>query len=260
MKKLINNNRFLSLIIGLVLAAFLTSCSKDTAGGEEVGKKPLSEEPTKDVNSYFDKIKDENNLEGNFPFVNRYYFDENKNVKPEPSDYFLRKVTFDSNMDEKDVEYNMYYTKSKYDKENKFVGNEFSIKIFKDDLKKSAMWNVDTREYYYMSLKIKTSNNDFITGYCLLNYYWHNGYYKELKTRFNNKITHLYLYKTSVTGSATKENAAHELYILIENPTKEKIKEIEDYKGIVFKRGGFHSEEDKKFISLHEYKNIYWGF
>ena len=87
MKKLINNNRFLSLIIGLVLAAFLTSCSKDTAGGEEVGKKPLSEEPTKDVNSYFDKIKDESNLEGSIKYYHviisttmRMYYPNRPNI------------------------------------------------------------------------------------------------------------------------------------------------------------------------------------
>ena len=53
MKIEINNNRFLSLIIGLVLAVFLTSCSKDTVRGEETDRKPLPEEPTKDVNSFF---------------------------------------------------------------------------------------------------------------------------------------------------------------------------------------------------------------
>lgn len=257
MKKLTNNNRFLSLIIGLVLAAFLTSCSKDTAGGEEVGKKPLSEEPTKDVNSFFDKIKDENNLEGKYKVLPRYYLDDDENVLPEPPEYFQRKVTFDTNVEEEYDYAMLFHSKKRHELDP--GRTKFNVVIFKNIEKVTypAMWYVDRREWYELRINIKTPNNGEAYRECLVRYKEKEGrygtYYYE---SFDKKINHLYLYKTTVGAASVKSSQKHILYVLFLNPTKEDIKKLEDYKEMIYKKGKFFSESGY-FNNIQEYNELY---
>lgn len=257
MKKLTNNNRFLSLIIGLVLAVSLTSCSKDTVGGEETGRKPLPEEPTKDVNSFFDKIKDESNLEGKYKVLPRYYLDDDENVLPEPPEYFQRKVTFDTNVEE---EYNyamLFHSQKRHELDP--GKTKFHTVIFKNIEKVTypAMWYVDRREWYELRVTIKTPNNGYAYRECLVRYDEEKGkygtyYYKS----FEKKINHLYLYKTTVGTASVKDSQKHILYVLFLNPTKEDIKKLEDYKEIIYKKGKFFRESGY-FNNIQEYNELY---
>lgn len=257
MKIEINNNRFLSLIIGLVLAVFLTSCSKDTVGGEETDRKPLPEEPTKDVNSFFDKIKDESNLEGKYKVLPRYYLDDDENVLPEPPEYFQRKVTFDTNVEE---EYNyamLFHSQKRHELDP--GKTKFHTVIFKNIEKVTypAMWYVDRREWYELRVTIKTTNNGYAYRECLVRYDEEKGkygtyYYKS----FDKKINHLYLYKTTVGTASVKGSQKHVLYVLFLNPTKEDIKKLEDYKEMIYKKGKFFSESGY-FNNIQEYNELY---
>ena len=256
MKKLTNNNRFLSLIIGLVLAVFLTSCSKDTVGGEETDRKPLPEEPTKDVNSYFDKIKDESNLEGKYKVLPRYYLDDDENVLPEPPEYFQRKVTFDTNVEE-EYDYAMLFHSQKRHELDP-GRTKFHVVIFKNIEKVTypAMWYVDRREWYELRINIKTPNNGKAYRECLVRYDESEGkygtyYYKS----FDKKINHLYLYKTTVGTASVKGSQKHILYVLFLNPTKEDIKKLEDYKEMVYKKGKFFNEYGS-FENIQEYDKL----
>ncbi|WP_454959093.1 hypothetical protein [Capnocytophaga sputigena] len=256
MKKLTNNNRFLSLIIGLVLAVFLTSCSKDTAGGEEVGKKPLSEEPTKDVNSFFDKIKDESNLEGKYKVLPRYYLDDDENVLPEPPEYFQRKVTFDTNAEE-EYEYSMvFHSRKRHELDP--GRTKFHVVIFKNIEKVTypAMWYVDRREWYELIVKVKTSTNRYGYFYkeCLVRYDESKGRYGTYYyTSFEKKINHLYLYKTFVKTNDVKDSQKHALYVLFINPTKQDIEKLEENKENIYNKGGFFDKYGR-FENIQEYK------
>jgi lipoprotein len=260
MKKLTNNNRFLSLIIGLVLAVFLTSCSKDVVGGEETGRKPLPEEPTKDVNSFFDKIKDENNLEGKYKVLPRYYLDDDENVLPEPPEYFQRKVTFDTNVEEEYDYAMLFHSRKRHELDP--GRTKFHVVIFKNIEKVTypAMWYVDRREWYGLSVNIKMPNNRYTYKECLVDYKEKEGrygtyYYKS----FEKKINHLYLYKTTVGTPSVKDSQKHELYVLFLNPTKEDIKKLEDYKEMVYKKGKFFNEYGS-FENIQEYDKLYRNY
>ena len=257
MKKLTNNNRFLSLIIGLILAVFLTSCSKNTVGGEETDRKPLPEEPTKDVNSFFDKIKDENNLEDKYKVLPRYYLDDDENVLPEPPEYFQRKVTFDTNVEE-EYEYSMlFHSRKRHELDP--GRTKFHTVIFKNIEKVTypAMWYVDRREWYELLINIKTPNNGKAYRECLVRYDENEGkygtyYYKS----FEKKINHLYLYKTTIGATSAKGSQKHILYVLFLNPTKEDIKKLEDYKEMIYKKGKFFRESGY-FNNIQEYNELY---
>jgi lipoprotein len=260
MKKLTNNNRFLSLIIGLVLAVFLTSCSKDVVGGDEVGKQPLPEEPnnSKSVQSYFEKIKDENNLESKYKVLQRYYLDDDENVLPEPSDYFKRKVTFDTNLDE-EYEYSMVFHSQKRHELDPGI-SKFHTVIFKDVEKVSypAMWYVDRREWYDLRVKIKTPTNGYSYSYkeCLVRHDESKGRYGTYYyTSFEKKINHLYLYKTFIKTNGEKDSQKRSLYVLFINPTKEDIGKLEENKENIYNKGGFFDKEGH-FENIQEYENL----
>ena len=257
MKKLINNNRFLSLIIGLVLAVSLTSCSKDTVGGEETGRKPLPEEPTKDVNSFFDKIKDESNLEGKYKVLPRYYLDDDENVLPEPPEYFQRKVTFDTNVEEEYDYAMLFHSRKRHELDP--GRTKFNVVIFKNIEKVTypTMWYVDRREWYELRINIKTPNNGEAYRECLVKYDENEGRYGTYYyTSFEKKINHLYLYKTTIGTGSVKGSQKQTLYVLFLNPTKEDIKKLEDYKEMIYKKGKFFDEEGE-FESIQEYNELY---
>ena len=259
MKIEINNNRFLSLIIGLVLAVFLTSCSKDTVGGEETDRKPLPEEPTKDVNSYFDKIKDENNLEGNFEFAQRLYFDENKRLTTEPDFHLLRKVTFSTNASFDEVQYNMdFFSKTKIGDGSTNI-SAFSFNIFRNFLTKPSVWNVSTEEEYGLRIRIKgISNTESGILALVSNKFNHDLTFKQRDyMTFNQKVTHLYLYKTTLPIDLTKSNEKQNLYILLVNPTKYDISKIEKYKDGMYRRGDF-VRKDGIFSRFLLFSDVNW--
>ena len=260
MKKLINNNRFLSLIIGLVLAVSLTSCSKDTVGGEETDRKPLPEEPTKDVNSFFDKIKDESNLEGKYKVLPRYYLDDDENVLPEPPEYFQRKVTFDTNVEEEYDYAMLFHSRKRHELDP--GRTKFNVVIFKNIEKVTypAMWYVDKREWYGLRVGVKLPNNKYTYKECLVRYKEDEGkygtYYYE---SFDKKINRLYLYKTTIGTGSVKGSQKHILYVLFLNPTKEDIKKLEDYKEMVYKKGKFFNEYGS-FENIQEYDKLYRNY
>ncbi|WP_315424699.1 hypothetical protein [Capnocytophaga sputigena] len=261
MKKLTNNNRFLSLIIGLILAVFLTSCSKNTVGGDEVGKQPLPEEPNnsksaQSVQSYFEKIKDENNLESKYKVLQRYYLDDDENVLPEPPDYFKRKVTFDTNVEE---EYNytmLFHSRKRH--ELATGETKFHTIIFKEseNISYPAMWYVDRREWYELRVKIKTSANGSIYKECLVKHDKskgiHGTYYY---TSFEQRINHLYLYKTFVKTNGVKDSQKRAIYVLFINPRKKDIEKLEENKENIYKEGGFFDEEGY-FENIQEYEKL----
>ena len=260
MKKLTNNNRFLSLIIGLILAVFLTSCSKNTVGGDEVGKQPLPEEPNnsksaQSVQSYFEKIKDESNLESKYKVLQRYYLDYDENVLPEPPEYFQRKITFDTNIEE-EYEYSMVFHSQKRHELDPGK-TKFHTVIFKNIEKVTypAMWYVDRREWYELIVKVKTSTNRYGYFYkeCLISYDERKGKYGTYYyTSFEKKINHLYLYKTFVETNGVKDSQKHVLYVLFVNPTKKDIEKLEENKENIYNKGGFFNEKGR-FENIQEY-------
>jgi|GEM_PF-645996 putative proline-rich receptor-like protein kinase PERK6 len=298
MKKLTNNNRFLTLIIGLVLAVFLTSCSKDSNddvvdnnkktekpnnngdnkgkgndgnsnngnsndGGYNNGRNSVTEIldnqtlPPRSVEEYFDKIKDEASIEKHFKRVNRkfYWYDGKLIVGGRKDAYNI--VTFDSNLSEEvEYEFTQYSPTKKYRDENRRF---FEEPIFYERyINYPAMWNVQRDEQFGVKMRFKTTKGEYfdLTRGLRTDYKDEPPAY----TEFKDRVTHVFLYKTSVEGVYKGKKEKHYLYLLIKNPTREIINKIESKKVDFLERGKFHIYNGIHiFVNFYNYNDFFWN-
>ena len=292
MKKLTNNNRFLSLIIGLVLAAFLTSCSKDgnddvidnnkkiekpDNNGNDKGKsgdgnsndggynKEDSDQeildnqtlPPRSVEEYFNNIKDEASVTKHFKRVNRKFYDYNGKLIYGGRDDARNIVTFDSNLSEEvEYEFTQYSPTKIPHHENRRFFEEFIF--YGRYINYPAMWNVQRDEEFGMTIKFKTTKGkDFeLIGGLRTNYRNEPRAY----TKFKDRVTHIFLYKTQVEGVYRGKKEKHYLYLLIKNPTREIINKIESRKVALFERGKFHRDNRIGiFDNFYNYEDFFWN-
>lgn len=291
MKKLTNNNRFLSLIIGLVLAVFLTSCSKDSNdnvvdnnkktekpnnSGNDKGKgddgnsndggyhnerdsdtEILDNQtlPPKSVEEYFDKIKDETSVTKHFKRVDRkFYGYDGKFIYGGRKDAY-NIVTFDSNLSEEvEYEFTQYSPTRIYRDENRRF---FEEPIFYGTyINYPAMWNVQRDEQFGTTIRFKTTKGKYfdLIGGLETNYEGEPITY----TEFKDRVTHVFLYKTSVEGVYNGKKEKHYLYLLIKNPTREIINKIESKKVEFLERGRFHRRV-YIFDNFYNYDDFFWN-
>ena len=290
MKKLTNTNRFLSLIVGLVLAVFLTSCSKDSNddvidnnkkiekpnnSGNDKGKgdngnsndggynKEDSDQeildnqtlPPRSAEEYFDNIKDEASVTKHFKRVNRkFYGYDGKLIYGGRKDAY-NIVTFDSNLSE-EVEYEFIQyspTKIPHDENRRFF--EESI-FYGRYINYPAMWNVQRDEEFGTVIRFKTAKNKYFKLYGLETNRKGEPF---AYTKFKDRVTHVFLYKTQVEGVYMGKKEKHYLYLLIKNPTKEIINKIESKKVALFERGKFHRDNRIGiFDNFYNYDDFFW--
>lgn len=291
MKKLTNNNRFLSLIIGLVLAVFLTSCSKDSNNdvtdnnnkiekpnnnGNDKGKGDSGNSndsgynrgdsdqeildnqtlPPRSVEEYFDKIKDEASVQKHFKRVNRKFYDYNGKLIYGGRDDARNIVTFDSNLSEEvEYEFTQYSPTKKYRDENRRF---FEEPIFYGTyINYPALWNVQRDEQFGMTIKFKTTKGKYFRFFGLRTNRKGEPF---TYTEFKDRVTHVFLYKTQVEGVYQGKKEKHYLYLLIKNPTREIINKIESKKVKFFERGKFHRyNRIDIFDNFYNYDDFFWN-
>lgn len=282
MKKLTNNNRFLSLIIGLVLAVILTSCSKDSnddvvdnnkktekpnnSGNSNDGgynKEDSDQEildnqtlPPRSVEEYFDKIKDDASVQKHFKRVDRkFYGYDGKFIYGGRKDAY-NIVTFDSNLSEEvEYEFTQYSpTKIPHDENRRFFEEPIFYGTY---INYPALWNVQRDEQFGTTIKFKTTKGKYFRFF---------GLRTNLKgepfayTEFKDRVTHIFLYKTQVEGVYKGKKEKHYLYLLIKNPTREIINKIESKKVAFFEDGKFHRDNrDYIFDNFYNYDDFFWN-